>query len=202
MRFKAIAVSVLAVFICTQLTAKPKLMKKLEKLTQKKEQKKEVKYDLEMDKITDLEQAVMALLPKNSKLVHPITEGVYGPSDGKMGSNINVIYSTSGKTPEILVLKPVKAGKYNKIKPEVLSFGATSSVNVVSVFYNQIDKDAPRELLVLCYVTGKNGDGYKTAVFDWQTSVFKRVPAIESQLDEYYPAIKVRLALHKALRGK
>ena len=199
MKFKAITAAVLTVLICTQLTSAPKLKKQLNKLKEMTQKKNEPKYDLEVGANTDLEQAIMALLPKGSTLSHQITEGVYGPSDGKMGANINVIYSTAGKTPELMVLTPVKAGKYNKTKTEVLDFGAGNTVEIVSVFYNQIDKDAPRELLILCYVTGKKGEGYKTAVFDWQKNAFKRVPALESKLADQYPAINVRRTLHAVL---
>lgn len=202
MKFKAFTVIVLAVLISTQLAAKPKFLKKIRQLQQKKEQKQSVKYDFETDNNTDIEKAVMAILPKKSKLEHNITEGVFGPSDGSMGANLNIIYSTPGKTPEIMVLTPVKQGKYNKTKPVALSFPDAKSVEVLSVFYNQIDKDAQRELLVLCYVTGKKESGYKTAVFDWQKTEFKRIPAIESKLNNNYPAINVRLALHKALQEK
>lgn len=199
MKFKAIAAAVLTILICTQLTSAPKLKKQLNKLKEMTQKKNEPKYDLELGANTDLEQAVMALLPKNSTLVHQITQGVYGPADGSMGANINVIYSTAGKTPEIMVLTPVKPGKYNKTKTEVLNFGATESVEVVSVFYNQIDKDAPRELLILCYVTGKKDSSYQTAVFDWQKTAFKRVPGLESKLADQYPAINVRRTLHAVL---
>jgi hypothetical protein len=199
MKFKAAAASLLAVLICTQLTAAPKFKKQMNKLKEMTQQKKEPKYDLEVKEGTDLETAVITLLPKNSTLVHQITEGIYGPSDGSIGANINVIYSTAGKTPEILVLTPVKAGKYNKTKTEVLNFGAGNSVEVVSVFYNQIDNDTPRELLILCYVTGKKESGYKTAVFDWQKNAFKRVSALESKLAGQYPAINVRRTLHAVL---
>ncbi|PKL16070.1 MAG: hypothetical protein CVV49_18150 [Spirochaetae bacterium HGW-Spirochaetae-5] len=199
MKFKAAAASVLVVLICAQLTAAPKFKKQMNKLKEMAQQKKEPKYDLELKEGTDLETAVTAMLPKNSTLVHQITEGVYGPAEGKAGANINVIYSTAGKTPEIMVLTQVKPGKYSKTKAEVLNFGAGNSVEVVSVFYNQIDKDAPRELLILCYVTGKKESGYQTAVFDWQKNAFKRVPALESKLAGQYPAINVRRTLHAVL---
>ncbi len=199
MKFKAVVASVFVVLICTQLTAAPKFKKQLNKLKEMTQQKKEPKYDLELKDGTDLETAVMTLLPKNSTLVHQITEGVYGPSDGSNGANINVIYSTDGKNPEIMVLTPIKAGKYNKTKTEVLDFGARKNIEVVSVFYNQIDKDAPRELLILCQISGYKDFGYKTVVFDWQKNSFKRVPALESKLAGQYPAINVRRTLHAVL---
>jgi len=211
MKFKVLAAALIAAFLCTQVSAAPSLKKQLKKMKEQSEPKKKkekekvqrkepvVKYDLEMNDNIDLEQAVMALLPKNSTLVHPITQGVYGPADGSIGANINVIYSTDNKIPQIMVLTPVKAGKYNKTKTEILNFGTKTGVDVVSVFYNQIDKDAPRELLILCSVSGKDGEGYKTAVFDWQKTAFKRVPGLESKLADQYPAINVRRTLHEVL---
>jgi len=197
MKFKTV-ICITICTICLQLTAAPK---KIKQLVNPKKSAPEVKYDLVLDGKTPIENAVMPLLPKNSKLEHSITEGVYGPADGTKGANINVIYSTSGKTPEIMVFTPMEKGKYKKIKPEILSFGGKDKVEVMSVFFDQADKDSARELFVLCMVTGKKDSRYLTAVFDWTGKEFKRMPAVEAKLKGLYPTINVRKTL-RAINGK
>lgn len=188
MKFKTMLILLVITAVCTQLTAAPKKIKPA------------VKADLDIAAQSSLEDAVIKLLPKNSKLVHSITEGVFGPADGTKGPNINVVYSTSGKTPEIMILTPVEAGKYKKIKSAPLNFGGKDSVEVQSVFFDQADKDSARELFVLCYITGKKESFYSTAVFDWNGKEFKRVSKIEPKLKGAYPAINVRRAL-RAIPG-
>lgn len=183
MKFKFFVVIIIATVVSMQLFAAPKKIKPA------------VKADLEISTQTNLEDAVMKLLPKKSKLAHSITEGVFGPADGTKGPNINVVYSTAGKNPEIMILTPVETGKYKKIKPAVLSFGGKSSVEVQSVFFDQADKDAARELFVLCYITDKKESYYATAVLDWNGKEFKRVSKIEPKLKGAYPAINVRRTL-------
>lgn len=183
MKLKTIICIALTTAVCLQLTAAPKMTKP------------SIKSDLVLNDQTQLEDAVMKLLPKGSKLVHGITEGVFGPADGSKGSNINVVYSTKNKTPEIMVLTPIERGKYKKIKSETLNFGGKNTVEVLSVFFAQADKDSARELFVLCNVTGKKDSGYQTAVFDWTGKDFKRMQKIESKIKGIYPSINVKRAL-------
>jgi len=183
MKFKTLITLLAITAVCLQLAAAPKKLKPA------------LKADLDLTTQTSLEDAVMKLLPKNSKLVHSITEGVFGPADGTKGPNVNVVYSTSGKTPQIMILTPVDTGKYKKLKPAVLSFGSNNAVEVQSVFFDQADKDAARELFVLCYISGKKESYNATAVFDWNGKEFKRISKIEPTLKGAYPAINVRRTL-------
>jgi len=176
-------VFIIITFVSMQLSAAPKKVKP------------SFKADLYISTQTNLEEAVMKLLPKKSKLAHSITEGVFGPADGTKGPNINVVYRTAGKNPEIMILTPVEAGKYKKIKPVALNFGGKNNVEVQSVFFDQADKDASRELFILCYITGKKESFYATAIFDWNGKEFKRVSKIEPKLKGAYPAINVRRTL-------
>lgn len=183
MNFKAFAVIVLAAVLSIPLYAAPKKIKS------------SPKADLEITAQTSLEDAVIKLLPKKSKLAHSITEGVFGPADGTKGPNINVVYSIAGKNPEIMILIPIETGKYKRIKPVALNFGGKNNVEVQSVFFDQADKDAARELFVLCYITDKKESYYATAVFDWNGKEFKRLSKIEPKLKGSYPAINVRRTL-------
>ena len=191
MKYKSLLVVLLLAAVSLQLGAAPKKEKK-------------VKYDFAMTDQTVLDEAVMALLPKNSRLVHMVTMGVYGPSDGTNGDNINIIYRVGDKTPEIMVLVPVEPGKYRKIKAEKLSFGKAVTGEVLAVFFAQADKDAERELFVLCEVSVKGADSgqYMTAVFDWKKTGFKRMTAIESKIKGIYPSINVKRALPGIIGGK
>ena len=183
MRIKIILSLAIAVVICSGISSAPK------------KNTAPVKPDLDLTVGTSIEGAVMKLLPKNSRLVHQVTEGIFGPADGMMGPNINVVYSTSGRTPEIMVLTPYENGKYKKTKPAALNFPGMTGVEVQSVFFDQADKDNARELFVLCQVSNKKGTKYATAVFDWNGNEFKRMPKIEAKLKDAYPAINVRRAL-------
>jgi len=156
-----------------------------------------VKPDLDLTVGTSIDGAVMKLLPKNSRLVHQVTEGIFGPADGTMGPNINVIYSTAGRIPEIMVLTPYENGKYKKNKPVTLNFPGMTGVEVQSVFFDQADRDRARELFVLCLVSSKKGSKYATAVFDWTGKEFKRMPKIEAKIKDASPAINVRRALRE-----
>jgi len=188
MKLKILFFMILAAAVSFQAAAAPKKAKQ--------EIKKEVqKFDFEISGSKPLNEAVMPLLPKKSQLAHSITEGVFGPADGKKGSNLNVIYSTADKTPEIMVLTPAAPGKYMKNKPEALNFPVKGKVEVLSVFFDQADKDIPRELFVLCAITEKDKTSYQTAVFDWTPKGFVRMPKIESQVKDLYPSLKVRRIL-------
>jgi hypothetical protein len=188
MTFKTLITLLVITAVCVPLYSAPKKTKPA------------AKADLIITEQTNLEDAVLKLLPKNSKLKHSVTKGIFGPADGTKGPNINVIYSASGKTPEIMILTPVENGKYKKIKSAALNFGGKNSVEVQSVFFDQADKDSVRELFVLCYITGKKESFYATAVFDWNGKEFKRVSKIEPKLKGAYPAINVRKAL-RAIPG-
>lgn len=192
MRFKTLISLLIVSVLAIQLAAAPKKIKPAVKPA--------VKADLDLTSQTSLEDAVIKLLPKNSTLAHSITEGIFGPADGNMGPNINVVYSTAKKTPQLMVLTPIAERKYKKIKPVILNFTGQNSVEVQSVFFDQADKDAARELFVLCYVAGKKDSYYATAVFDWNGKEFKRVPKIEPKLKGAYPTINVRRAL-RAIQG-
>lgn len=188
MRYKSLIMIVLLSVALIPLGAAPKKDKK-------------VKYDFEMTDQTVLDEAVMKLLPKGSQLVHQVTTGVYGPADGSMGENINIIYQVGNKTPEIMVLVPVESGKYKKIKAEKLSFGKSITGYIHAVFFAQADKDPERELFVLCEAIpkGSKESVYVTAVFDWKKNGFKRMPGIESKIKGIFPSINVKRALPEIL---
>ncbi len=183
MKVKTVLSLAITAVICTGLSSAPK------------KNTTPAKPDLDLTVGTSIDGAVMKLLPKNSQLVHQVTEGVFGPADGTKGPNINVIYSTAGKTPVLMVLTPYENGKYKKNKTVTLNFPGMTGVEVQSVFFDQADRDSARELFVLCLVSNKKGSKYATAVFDWTGKEFKRMPKIEAKIKDAYPTINVRRAL-------
>ena len=190
MKFRTIVSILLLSTLCLQLNAAPV------------KSKPTVKYDFELSGQASLDEAVMKLLPKNSQLIHMVTEGVYGPIDGSKGPNINIIYRVGKTTPVLLVLVPVETGKYKKVKTELLKFGKSDASEVYSVFFAQADKDKDRELFILCEVFGKDGGEYMTAVFDMSSSALKRMPVVESKIKGISPSINVKRAMIKILGNK
>lgn len=187
-------VTVFAVVIQSEAAPKDKILKKKEI--------KEIKYDYVMKDGSDLEADIKKLLPAKSEITHRITEGVFGPSDGTKGPIIIVPYITAkdGKT-RIMLLVPAETRKYNKIMLGEINLSSKGANELLSVFFDQADKDQEREIFFLCaYEKGKQYF-YETAVYNWNKTKFERVPAMESKITNLYPAINVRRAL-RAMESK
>ncbi len=161
-----------------------------------KETPKEIKYDYVMTDKSDIEADVIKLLPAKSVITHRITEGIFGPADGTKGMIKIVPYITgnNGKV-QLMLLIPAEIRKYNKMMLGEISFGGNSASEVLSVFFDQADKDKERELFVLCAYVKGNRPFFETAVYDWNKTRFDRVPGLESKIKNLTPAINVRRAL-------
>ncbi|HQQ24306.1 MAG TPA: hypothetical protein PLH15_10760, partial [Spirochaetota bacterium] len=76
-----------------------------------------------------------------------------------------------------------------------VSFGKNAAQEVLSVFFDQADKDKERELFVLCSYQKGNDSFVETAVYNWTKNKFVREPKLEQKLKNLSPAINVRRAL-------
>ena len=198
--FSVILLTVFAMSIQSEAGLKMKDMK--QKLTKDSKKTKEIKYDYVMKDDSDMESDIKKLLPAKSEFNHRITEGVFGPADGSNGPILIVPYITGNNSKvQLMLLIPGEVHKYNKMMLGEIKFKANTAKEVLSVFFDQTDKDSERELFVMCEYEKGDQTFYETAVYDWQKTKFVRVPNIESKIINLYPAINVRKALRAMESG-
>jgi hypothetical protein len=203
--FTVILIAVFAVSIQLDAGFKKDLKKEIKKLDNDKKDKKdkknkkaasEMKYDYEVSESGDMETDIKKLLPAKSEYNHRITQGIFGPADGTKGPIMIVPYVTgANKKVQLMLLIPGETWKYNKMMLGEIKFGKYSAEEVLSVFFDQSDKDKERELYVLCSYENEYETVFETAVYDYNKNKFNRVPAIESKIKDLYPAINVRRTL-------
>ncbi|MBP8082676.1 MAG: hypothetical protein KAZ87_05680 [Spirochaetes bacterium] len=155
------------------------------------------KYDYETSESGDRDADIKKILPAKSEYTHWITNGVFGPADGSIGSILIVPYivNNDGKVQLMLLVPQDAENKYKKIMLGTVTFGKNAAQEVLSVFFDQADKDKERELFVLC--SYQEGDEYfvETAVYNWNKNKFVRELKLEKKLINLSPAINVRRAL-------
>jgi hypothetical protein len=211
MKFAKLFIIALITVFAVSMQSEAGLKKDLKKLTKDKKESKEkketkaanqVKCDYSMNDDSDMESDIKKLLPAKSEYNHRITEGLFGPADGSKGPILIVPYITgdNGKV-QLMLLIPVESKKYNKMMLGEIKFGASNAQEVLSVFFDQADKDKERELFVLCAYDKGNRTFYETAVYNWNKTKFERVPALEAKVKNQYPAINVRRVL-RAMEAK
>ena len=155
------------------------------------------KYDYETSESGDRDADIKKILPAKSEYTHWITNGVFGPADGSIGSILIVPYivNEDGKVQLMLLVPQDAENKYKKMMLGTVTFGKNAAQEVLSVFFDQADKDKERELFVLC--SYQKGDDYfvETAVYNWNKNKFVRESKLEKKLINLSPAINVRRAL-------
>ena len=159
--------------------------------------KSQNKYDYETNESGDRETDIKQILPPKSEYTHWITSGVFGPVDGSIGSILIVPYivNNDGKVQLMLLMPKDSDHKYVKMMLGTVSFGKNAAQEVLSVFFDQADKDKERELFVLCSYQKGNDSFVETAVYNWNKKKFVREPKLEQKLKNLSPTINVRRAL-------
>ncbi|MBP9023842.1 MAG: hypothetical protein KBH06_11625 [Spirochaetes bacterium] len=159
--------------------------------------KSQSKYDYETSESGDRETDIKKILPPKSEYTHRITNGVFGPADGSIGSILIVPYivNNDGKVQLMLLIPKDAEHKYVKMTLGTVSFGKNAAQEVLSVFFDQADKDKERELFVLCSYQKGNDYFVETAVYNWNKKKFVREPKLEQKLKNLSPTINVRRAL-------
>lgn len=159
--------------------------------------KPQSKYDYETNESGDRETDIKQILPPKSEYTHRITNGVFGPADGSIGSILIVPYivNNDGKVQLMLLIPKDSDHKYVKMTLGTVNFGKNAAQEVLSVFFDQADKDKERELFVLCSYQKGNDYFVETAVYNWNKNKFVRESKLEQKLKNLSPAINVRRAL-------
>jgi len=159
--------------------------------------KSQKKYDYETSESGDREADIKKILPAKSEYTHWITSGVFGPADGSIGSILIVPYivNNDGKVQIMLLIPKDAEHKYVKMALGTVSFGKNTAQEVMSVFFDQADKDKERELFILCSYQKGNDYFVETAVYNWNKNKFVREPKLEQKLKNLSPTINVRRAL-------
>ena len=159
--------------------------------------KSQSKYDYETSESGDRETDIKKILPPKSEYTHRITNGVFGPADGSIGSILIVPYivNNDGKVQLMLLIPKDAEHKYVKMTLGTVSFGKNAAQEVLSVFFDQADKDKERELFILCAYQKGNEYLVETAVYNWNKNKFVREPKLEQKLKNLSPTINVRRAL-------
>lgn len=155
------------------------------------------KYDYETSESGDRDADIKKILPAKSEYTHWITNGVFGPADGSIGSILIVPYivNNDGKVQLMLLIPKDSDHKYVKMTLGTVSFGKNAAQEVLSVFFDQADKDKERELFVLCSYQKGNDYFVETAVYNWNKNKFVRETKLEQKLKNLKPTINVRRAL-------
>lgn len=159
--------------------------------------KPQSKYDYETNESGDRETDIKKILPPKSEYTHWITSGVFGPVDGSIGSILIVPYivNNDGKVQVMLLVPKDSDHKYVKMTLGTVNFGKNAAQEVLSVFFDQADKDKERELFILCAYQKGNEYLVETAVYNWNKNKFVREPKLEQKLKNLSPTINVRRAL-------
>jgi hypothetical protein len=142
-----------------------------------------------------LGQFAARIIPRGKKLVHPVTEGDFGPAKGAL----LVLFADDEFRPFTGWVLVPEAGGYRRVvlpQPESM----WNYTEVQAVFFANADRDSARELLILCeHMTGIGPTGARpfhyTWVYNWNGRAFVYLDKVSARIGTLATAPKVRQRL-------
>ncbi|HJZ10663.1 MAG TPA: hypothetical protein VJ521_00840, partial [Acidobacteriota bacterium] len=156
---------------------------------------------------SDLQKIANKFIPEGMVSAHQAVQGRFAESASKDASgNIAVLYKKGsyGNTYDGLVLLPQGSDAYDQLKlPEPV--GVWSMMDPIAVFFDNVDGDAEKELLIIdkCY-TGIGPTGarpfYRTRIYDWNGSGFTHMESLSEKIGNLNTVVKVKNKLRQIAR--